>query len=63
MLTFQPSETEKTVMVQIVNDDILESEEEFMAVLSIPSTPRVQLGGLNSASIVITDDDSKSLQI
>ena len=50
-------------MVQIVNDDVLESEEEFMAVLSIPSTPRVQLGGLNSATIVITDDDSKSLQI
>jgi len=50
-------------MVQIVDDDILESEEEFVAVLSLPTAPRVQLGGLNSASVVITDDDSKSLQI
>ena len=45
-----------------MDDDVLESAEEFMAVLSLPTSPRVALGGLNSTSIVITDDDSKSLQ-
>ena len=48
------------MVVLIVDDDVLESAEEFMAVLSLPISPRVALGGLNSTSIVITDDDSKS---
>ena len=60
-VTFAPSETEKIVNVTVVNDDILENTEGFIAVLSASpgqgSTFTTGSAGIATANII--DDDSK----
>lgn len=59
-LTFESGETEKTVTVQIKNDDKLEDDEEFYVVLSNPAAPggqEVALGDLSTMTVAILDDD------
>ena len=55
-LTFQPKETEKTITVNLVNDDIKEPDETFTINLSSPSN-----GVLLQSKITVTikNDDTK----
>lgn len=54
-LVFQPGETEILVPVTIVDNDVLEPDEQFSAVLSNPGE-RVDLG-MDTAEVNIIDDD------
>ena len=56
-ITLESSDTEKTVMVPIVNDDIQEPQESFVVRLLVTQA-RVQLAQ-DSSTIIINDDDSK----
>ena len=56
-ITLEPSDTEKIVMVPIVNDDVQEPQESFLVRLRVTQT-RVQLAR-DSSTITVTDDDSK----
>lgn len=60
-LTFAPGETEKTLTVQIINDDVLEPAETFHLTLSGP-TGNSTLGGQSSATLTIGDDDLHTVQ-
>ena len=50
----------KEVNVTILDDEILENTfETFTVSLTLPGEPRVVLGSHGSATVSITDDDSK----
>ena len=54
-----PGESEKSVVVQLVNDITVESTESFIGMLTLlTNQPRVRLGE-DSVSITVIDDDSK----
>ncbi len=55
-MTFQPSETVKTVQIPITNDAILENTEVFTAVLQAMDASVVEIVSGN-ATISIMDDD------
>ena len=56
-----PNESEQSVTVPVLNDNVVEAQESFNVRLLITSSqPRIQLGR-DSATIVIEDDDSKYL--
>lgn len=57
-LTFAPGETEKTIAVAVVADDIREADEEFKLVLSAPSNATISK---SVALIAIRNDDTKIL--
>lgn len=61
VVNFEPFEMRRTVDVQLRDDEILENEEEFRGVLSLVpggAGGRVRLG-VDSATGIIEDDDSK----
>ncbi len=54
-LTFNPGETEKTFTVPIIDDNIAEPSKTFNVALSNPTN--AALGAVNSAPVVISDDE------
>ncbi|GAB1544710.1 hypothetical protein NUACC21_73860 [Scytonema sp. NUACC21] len=56
VVTFASGETSKTVLIPIVNDTLIESSQKLNLVLSNP-TGGATIGGQNSASVTIVDDD------
>ncbi len=62
ILTFGPGETQKTITVQILDDNLIESTENFFVVLSNPG-PGVGLGSGSTATVDIADDDSPTASI
>ncbi len=61
-LTFGPGETQKTIPVQILNDNLIESTENFFLVLSNPGSG-AGVGTASTATIDISDDDSPTATI
>jgi hypothetical protein len=61
-VTFGPGETRRTITVQILDDNLIESTENFSVVLSNPG-PGASLGTASSATIDIADDDSPTASI
>ena len=58
-ITFGPAIDSIIYQIPITNDEILEAEESFTVLLSVPSTERGVVLGQSSATVVITDDDSQ----
>ena len=58
-MTFQPTETSLIVMVPILIDNRLEGEEQFTAMLSLPTGQVGVMLGADTATVEITDDDCK----
>ena len=58
-LTFGPAIDSVMYQIPITNDEILEAEESFTVSLTVPSTERGVVLGQPSATVSITDDDSK----
>lgn len=56
-LTFQPNETSKKITVNVVADDIEESDEQFTVVLSNPTNATL---GKGTATATIRNDDTKA---
>lgn len=59
VLNFDPGQTQETVLVEILDDDVVEVTEEFEAVLSSPSAG-VSLG-VSLATVEILDVTGKNL--
>ncbi|HEX7860211.1 MAG TPA: Calx-beta domain-containing protein [Verrucomicrobiae bacterium] len=55
-LTFAPGETEKTITIQLIDNNLFESQEEFRVQLSNP-TP-IQALGTSIIDFTIADDDT-----
>ena len=62
MVTFAPSDSasEQFVSVSVVNDDIVENNEMFTAMLTTTGS-MVTIGPSNTATATIVDDDGKSV--
>ena len=60
-ITFQPMVTLQTVPVSILDDNSVESVEQFTALLSVPAGQRRVGLGADTATVEITDDDRKFL--
>ena len=58
-ITFEVANDSMMYQIPITTDEILEAEESFTVLLSAPSTERGVVLGQSSATVVITDDDSK----
>ena len=58
-VTFDPTSAWQTVDVQIVNDNILESTEYFVGVITSSSMQRGVLLGQSTMSVNLVDDDSE----
>ena len=57
-VTFAAGESEAFVEVGLINDDVYETQEFFMAVLSLPAgSTGVQIGQQSQANAIISDDD------
>ena len=58
-MTFDPDQSEVTVIVPIINDRLVEGNETFRGVVSLSptSTGGVQIGAVNTVTITIADDD------
>jgi uncharacterized delta-60 repeat protein len=56
-LTFDPGQTNKTFMVQIVDDTVVEPDESALLVLANPRGTGAQLGALTNAVLTIVDND------
>ncbi len=61
-LTFGAGEVERTIVVPIINDNLLEDSETFTVTLSSPS-PGTSVGSPATATVTILDDDSQSSAI
>ena len=59
LVTFAPNESQKTVDVEITNDDIREEDENFFGVLSLPPGSQGVELGQERATATIEDDDSE----
>ena len=59
--TFAPTDNLKTINISITDDSRLESTESFYVSLALPPTDQVglQIGDPATATVTITDDDSK----
>ncbi len=57
-ITFTPGETQCSILVDILQDDIAELQEDFIAVLSNASEGLI-VGSQNTATATIADDDCK----
>ncbi|HEX6183427.1 MAG TPA: Calx-beta domain-containing protein [Pyrinomonadaceae bacterium] len=55
-LTFNPGESQKTITLQLVNDEVAEPQETFTLNLSDP-TGNVTIGSQGSATVTINDDE------
>ena len=54
-VTFEPGETgPKSIAINIIDDDVVESKEEFTVTMS-SSSPRVTVG--EPATVIIKDND------
>lgn len=62
VLTFSAGQTQKTITVQILNDNLIESTESFSIVLSNPSDG-ASVGTASAATVDIADDDSPNATI
>ena len=58
-MTFEPDQSEVTVIVPIIDDELVEGNETFRGVVSLSSfsTEGVRLGTRNVTTITIIDDD------
>ena len=58
-VTFEPNQSEVTVIVPLIDDRLVEGDETFRGVVSLLSTSLggVQIGTRNITIITITDDD------
>ena len=62
-VVFAPGEQEQTVEVTTIGDTRYETDEEFFALLSLPTNSQgVVLGSQDTATATIVDDDRKLLQ-
>ena len=60
-VTFAAGESERFVEVGIIDDNVYETQECFMAVLELPAGSNgVQLGQQSQANAIIFDDDGTS---
>jgi len=58
-IALQPGESEKSIIVQLVDDTTVESAEVFTGILTLlTNQPRIQLSE-DSVSVTIVDDDGK----
>ena len=57
-VVFQPEDTERIIHIKIIDDDIVESDEQFLLQLSPNRDEHVCLNQSNTATITILDDDS-----
>ena len=60
-VTFPPTVTSQTVMVSIVDDNVVESMEQFTALLSVPAGQSGVGLGVDTATVNIIDADGKFL--
>ena len=58
-MTFDPTSAWQTVDVQVVNDNILESTEYFVGMITLSSMQRRVLLGQSTMSVNLVDDDSE----
>ena len=58
-MTFDPTSAWQTVDVQVVNDNILESTEYFVGVITLSGIQRGVLLGQSTMSVNLVDDDSE----
>jgi hypothetical protein len=58
---FQAEDTERSIHIKIIDDDTIESDEQFLLQLSPNKDERVCLNQSNTAIITILDDDSTLL--
>jgi len=61
VLTFGPGETEKTVEVEIIDDDEPEEDEMFLVKLSNPRPAPAKIGSEGMTIVTIIDDDEPGL--
>ena len=61
IVVFQPEDTDRTIHIKIINDDIVESDEQFQLQLSPNKDEHVCLNQSNTATITIQNDDGMSL--
>lgn len=64
-ITFQPSETQKSVTIEINNDSVVEEMEYFFVQLSLPdgslmNETNVILGAVNRSVVNITDSQDSN---
>ena len=60
-VTFATGDSERFVEVALINDNVYETTEYFMAVLELPAgSSGVQLGQQSQANAMIFDDDGIS---
>ena len=60
-VTFTTGDSERFIEVVLINDNVYETEECFMAVLGLPAgSSGVQLGQQSQANAMIFDDDGTS---
>ncbi len=62
-MVFQPEDTERSIHIKIIDDDTVESDEQFLLQLSPNKDELVCLNRSNTAIITILDDDSMLLII
>ena len=62
-LTFGPTTDRIVYQIPIVRDDVLEAEENFAVQLSLPTTESGVVLGRASATVVVTDDNSKCMSL
>ena len=60
-VTFPPTVTSQTVMVSILDDNVVESMEQFTALLSVPAGQSGVGLGVDTATVNIIDGDGKFL--
>jgi hypothetical protein len=61
-VTFGPGETQKTIVIGIVNDNMIEGAETFSVALDNPAS-NVLVGSQDTATVTIADDDSPTASI
>ena len=59
-ICFSPGTSEQTVVVPILNDDLHEPTESFLARLSLPAGQAGVLLDPDTATVTIEDDDGKT---
>lgn len=60
MLTFTPTETQKELFIEIVDDDIWEPDEFFFVkMIKIDDSPNVVIGKISINQVTIINDDGK----
>jgi Calx-beta domain len=62
-LTFAAGETQKTITVKVLNDNLIESTENFFVALTSQPGSGVAIGTNGTATVDISDDDSPSATI